>query len=312
MIETTRLTKEGTILDIYVSAALILDSRGEPTGMVVSLSDITQKKKMEANLQQVQKMEAIGVLAGGIAHDFNNLLMGIQGNVSLALVNGELNDKLRRNMENIEALVNRGASLTRQLLGFARGGKYEVKANDLSEILEAEASLFGDTRKDIVITKKLAPDLWMVEADRAQMEQVLMNLFVNAGQAMSTGGHLYLSSENVFIDDHFIKPFEISPGRYVKVSVTDTGTGMDDATKKRIFEPFFTTRETGKGTGLGLASVYGIIKNHGGFVDVYSQIGKGTAFHIYLPASDFRMPSPHSGCRWPRRHSTDRQQTDWT
>ncbi|MCK9362313.1 MAG: PAS domain S-box protein [Syntrophales bacterium] len=284
--ETTRLTKDGTILDIYVSAALILDSKGEPAGMVVSLSDITQKKKMEANLQQAQKMEAIGLLAGGIAHDFNNMLMGIQGNVSLALLNVGLDDRLRRNIENIEALVGRGASLTRQLLGFARGGKYEVKQHDFSEILKEEGELFGDTRKDIVIEIKSAPDLWKVEADRSQMEQVLMNLFVNAGQAMPTGGHLYLNAGNVIIDDNFVRPFDIRTGRYVMFSVMDTGQGMDEATKKRIFEPFFTTRERGEGTGLGLASVYGIIKNHGGFINVYSETGKGTSFNIYLPASN--------------------------
>ncbi|MBW6486312.1 MAG: PAS domain S-box protein [Syntrophobacterales bacterium] len=284
--ETTRLTKDGTILDIYVSAALILDSKGEPAGMVASLSDITQKKKLEAHLQQAQKMEAIGLLAGGIAHDFNNMLMGIQGNVSLALLNAGLDDKLRRNIENIEALVGRGANLTRQLLGFARGGKYEVKQHDLGEILKEEGELFGDTRKDIVIEIKSEPDLWKVEADRSQMEQVLMNLFVNAGQAMPTGGQLYLNAKNVIIDDNFVRPFDISTGRYVVVSVMDTGQGMDEATKKRIFEPFFTTRERGKGTGLGLASVYGIIKNHGGFINVYSEPGKGASFNIYLPASN--------------------------
>ncbi len=300
-IETRRLTKDGAILDISVSAALIIDSRGEPEGMVVSSTDITQKKKMEANLQQVQKMEAIGLLAGGIAHDFNNLLMGIQGNVSLALLNAGLNVNLRRNIENIEALVNRGTSLTRQLLGFARSGKYEVKTHDLNEILDVEAALFGDTRKDVVIIKKTAPDLWKVDADRAQLQQALMNLFVNAGQAMPAGGHLYLSAENVFIDENFIKPAEIIPGRYVMVSVTDTGIGMDDATRKRIFEPFFTTKEMGKGTGLGLASVYGIVKNHGGFINVYSEIDKGTSFHVYLPASDLELaqkaPAPVEGCQ---------------
>ncbi len=283
--ETTRLTKEGRIVDIYVSAALIAGAGGKPAGMVVSLTDITEKKKLEANLQQVQKMEAIGVLAGGIAHDFNNLLMGIQGNVSLLLLNQESSGRIRRNMENIQSLVNRGASLTKQLLGFARGGKYEVKVHDLNELIKAEATLFGDTAKGIMITESMAPDLWRVQADQAQIEQVLMNLFVNAGQAMPTGGELYIDTDNVVIDEKFVKPFHVKPGRYVCVAVTDTGTGMDEDTMKRIFEPFFTTKETGKGTGLGLASVYGIIKNHGGFINVYSEKGQGSTFKVYLPAS---------------------------
>jgi CheY-like chemotaxis protein len=241
---------------------------------------------MEATLLQAQKMEAVGVLAGGIAHDFNNLLMGVLGNVSVALLNAGLNEALRRNIENIESLVSRGASLTRQLLGFARGGKYEVKTHNLSRIIDEEAMLFGNTKKEIMIVNKPTPDLWSVEADRSQIEQVLMNLFVNAGQAMPNGGYLYLSTENVTIDEKFVRPYEIKSGRYVLISVTDTGTGMDEFTRKRIFEPFFTTKEAGKGTGLGLASVYGIVKNHGGFINVYSEKNHGSSFHIYLPASD--------------------------
>jgi PAS domain S-box-containing protein len=294
-LETVRLTKVGVRLDILVSAALIAGSEGKPSGMVVSLTDLTAQKKMESALQQAQKMEAIGVLAGGIAHDFNNLLMGIQGNVSLLLLNKDLNDGLRRNIENIEALVSRGANLTRQLLGFARGGKYEVKTYDICDILEVESALFGDTHKEIVVERNPAPDLWKVDVDRSQIEQVFMNLFVNAGQAMPKGGNLYLGAENVIIDDTLNELFQVNPGRYVKVSVTDTGTGMDEDTSKRIFEPFFTTKEKGKGTGLGLASVYGIVKNHGGFIKVYSEPGKGTSFHVYLPASDAVVAEKKTG-----------------
>jgi PAS domain S-box-containing protein len=284
--ETTRLTKDAVTIDIFVSAALIIGPGEKPVGMVVSSTDITQKKKMEAILLHAQKMEAIGALAGGIAHDFNNLLMGIQGNVSLALSNADVVGAVRKNLEGIDLLVNRGASLTRQLLGFARGGKYEVKVYDINEILEAEADLFGGTKKEIVVLKELRPDLWKVKLDRSQMEQVFMNLFVNAGQAMPEGGALHLRTENIFIDDEFSKPLDVNPGRYVKISVTDTGSGMDEETKKRIFEPFFTTKASGQGTGLGLASAYGIIKNHGGFITVYSESGKGASFYIHLPASD--------------------------
>ncbi len=285
-LETARLTKAGDRRDIIVSATLISSSEGKPAGMVVSFTDITERKKMEAVLLQSQKMEAVGVLAGGIAHDFNNLLMGIQGNVSLSLLSRDMNDGLRRNMENIESLVNRGATLTRQLLGFARGGKYEVKTYNICDILEVESALFGDTHKDIVIERNPAPDLWKVDVDRAQVEQVFMNLFVNAGQAMPKGGQLTLEAENVMIDDASQRMFYIRPGRYVRVSVTDTGIGMDEKTKSRIFEPFFTTKEPGKGTGMGLASVYGIVKNHGGFINVYSEPGQGTSFHVYFPASE--------------------------
>jgi len=293
--ETVRLTKAGGRRDIIVSATLIASSEGKPTGMVVSLTDITERKKMEAVLLQSQKMEAVGVLAGGIAHDFNNLLMGIQGNASLSLLSMDMNDGLRRNMENIESLVNRGATLTRQLLGFARGGKYEVKTYHICDILEVESALFGDTHKDIVIERNPAPDLWKVDVDRAQVEQVFMNLFVNAGQAMPKGGNIYLGAENVMIDDAWRGAFDIKPGRYVRVSVTDTGIGMDEKTKNRIFEPFFTTKEPGKGTGMGLASVYGIVKNHGGFINVYSEPGKGTSFHVYFPASEAVVAEEKTG-----------------
>lgn len=284
--ETARLTKAGDRRDVIANAILIPSPGGKPAGMVVSLTDITERKKMEAAFSQSQKMEAVGILAGGIAHDFNNLLMGIRGNASLSLLKGDMNGALRKNMENIEALVNRGATLTRQLLGFARGGKYEVKTCDIWDILEVESELFGDTRKDIVIERNPRPDLWKVDVDRPQMEQVFMNLFVNAGQAMLEGGNLFLGAENVVIDDASMRGFDVRPGRYVKISVTDTGIGMDEKTKNRIFEPFFTTKEPGKGTGMGLASVYGIIKNHAGFISVYSEVGNGSSFHIYLPASE--------------------------
>jgi PAS domain S-box-containing protein len=284
--ETTRFTKDGEIIDIFVSAALIIGPAGKPSGMVVSSTDITQKKKMESILLHAQKMEAIGALAGGIAHDFNNLLMGIQGNVSLALSNADVTGAIRKNLEGIDLLVNRGASLTMQLLGFARGGKYEVKIYDINKILEAEADLFGGTKKEIIVVKELSPDLWKVELYRSQIEQVFMNLFVNAGQAMPEGGTLHLRTENIFIDDDFSRSFAVTRGRYVKISVTDTGSGMDEETKKRIFEPFFTTKAPGQGTGLGLASAYGIIKNHGGFITVESEPGKGASFYLHLPASD--------------------------
>jgi CheY-like chemotaxis protein len=176
--------------------------------------------------------------------------------------------------------------LTRKLLGFARGGKYEVKKVDLSEVAEKTSAVFASTKKEIILHKQWEPGLWPVLADQGQVEQVLMNLYVNAGQAMPNGGHLYVKTENFLLDENFIRPYFVKPGKYVQVSVRDTGVGMDSETQERIFEPFFTTKEVGKGTGLGLAAAYGIVKNHGGFINVTSEEGRGSTFEILLPACD--------------------------
>ncbi|MBW1868021.1 MAG: PAS domain S-box protein [Deltaproteobacteria bacterium] len=249
------------------------------------LRDITSQKKLEAQLQQAQKMEAIGTLAGGIAHDFNNLLMAIQGRTSIMRMTKDSSHPDFEHLKGVEDHVKSAADLTRQLLGFARGGKYEVRPTNLNELIKEESRMFGRTKKEIIINDKYEENLWSVEIDRGQIGQVLLNLYVNAWQAMPGGGNLYLETENVTIDENYAKPFSIEPGRYVKISVTDTGVGMDKATQKKIFDPFFTTKEMGRGTGLGLASSYGIVKNHGGFINVYSEKGHGTTFNIYLPAS---------------------------
>ena len=248
--------------------------------------DFTEMKKLEAQLQQALKMEAMGTLAGGIAHDFNNVLMTIQGRTSIMLMEKDSSHPDIRHLKGIEDNIESAADLTRQLLGFARGGKYEVKPTDLNELVKKENRMFGQTKKQISIHGKYEKDLWSVEVDQGQIAQVLLNLYVNAWQAMPAGGDLYLGTENVTLDENYVKPFSIEPGKYVKISVTDTGTGMDKATRERIFEPFFTTKEMGRGTGLGLASAYGIIKNHSGFINVYSEKGHGTTFNIYLPASE--------------------------
>jgi two-component system cell cycle sensor histidine kinase/response regulator CckA len=249
------------------------------------MRDITKQKRTETRLMQAQKMESIGTLAGGIAHDFNNLLMGIQGHASLALLHMDSNNPNHNHIKTIETLVMSGADLTKQLLGFARGGKYEVKAVDLNSLIYKTSETIGRTKKEIIIHRNLENDLWLTDADQGQIEQVLLNLYVNAWQAMPGGGDLYLETKNIVLDENRFKPFNVKNGHYVKISVTDTGFGMDEKTKERIFEPFFTTKEMGRGTGLGLATVYGIIKNHNGFINVYSEKGQGTTFNIYLPAS---------------------------
>jgi nitrogen-specific signal transduction histidine kinase/CheY-like chemotaxis protein len=251
--------------------------------------DISEQKKLESQLIHAQKMEAIGTLAGGIAHDFNNLLAGIQGYASLIFLDINVCHPLYEKLKGIEEQVKSGADLTRQLLGLARGGKYEITVADLNEIIDKTSSMFGRTKKEISIHWKYEKDLWAVEIDRGQIEQVLLNMYVNAWQAMPGGGDLYLETANVVIDEEFVKPFSVNPGKYVKVSVTDTGIGMDQKTKERIFDPFFTTKEMGRGTGLGLSSAYGIIKGHNGIIHVYSEKGHGTTFTIYLPASDKKI-----------------------
>jgi PAS domain S-box-containing protein len=249
--------------------------------------DISERKRLEAKLHHAQKMEAVGTLAGGIAHDFNNLLMGIQGYASIMLLDLEPDHPHYERLMSVEQYVQRGADLTKQLLGFARGGKYDVRPINLNDLVRKVARMFGRTKKDIVINERYQQGLWSVEADAGQIEQVLLNLFLNASHAMPKGGDLSLESENIILDAAATMPFNLMPGPYVKISVTDNGVGMDEATQRRIFEPFFTTKnEMGRGTGLGLASAYGIIKNHNGLIDVESKKGAGSTFRFYLPASE--------------------------
>jgi PAS domain S-box-containing protein len=250
------------------------------------LRDITVQKKLERQFQQSQRMESVGTLAGGIAHDFNNLLMGIQANASIMLLETKPEDALFENVKSIERCVKSGAKLTKQLLGFARGGKYVVKPTYINEVLNRSSSIFGRTRKEINIHRRYCNKIWMVNVDVGQIEQVLLNLYVNAWQAMPEGGDLYLETDNVVLDEEYMrsKPYTLRQGNYVKISVSDTGVGMNRKIQQRIFEPFFTTKAIGKGTGLGLASAYGIVKNHGGIINCYSEPGVGSTFNIYLPA----------------------------
>ena len=280
--------KRTTWWDLYSKTVTY---NGKPADLF-AMVDITEREKAEEErktlqkqLQHAQKMEAIGTLAGGVAHDFNNLLTGIQGRASLMLMDRDTSHPDCEHLTAIENHVKSAAGLTRQLLGFARGGKYEVKPTDLNGLIQKETDMFSRTRKELTIHENYETDLWTVSVDRGQMEQVLLNLYVNAWQAMGAGGELRIETQNVTLKEDKTRPHDAKPGRYVQISVSDTGHGMDKETLGRIFDPFFTTKGIGRGTGLGLASVYGIVKNHGGFIDVDSKIGHGSTFKIHLPVT---------------------------
>jgi len=295
--------KNGTWVWVQDRGRVVTRSgEGKPLTMFGTHTDITERKlaeeerkKLESRLHQARKMEAVGTLAGGIAHDFNNLLMGIQGYATMAKIGVDPSGIPYEDLSRIEELVASGANLTKQILGFARGGRYEIRVLDIGRLLSNTASIFGRAKKEITIHEEYPDDLWNVEADRGQMEQVFMNLLVNAWQAMPGGGQIYIKAENTALDEAASGDFFLFPGRYVKISIIDNGVGMDEKTRKRIFEPFFTTKEMGRGTGLGLATVYGIVKGHKGAIDVHSGKGQGTTFDIYLPATAMRTKTEETG-----------------
>jgi PAS domain S-box-containing protein len=283
--------KDGSEFNAVFTTHFYYDEHGQLLGTEGFIRDITDKKKAEEEKQKLenrlihaQKMESIGTLAGGIAHDFNNLLMGIQGRTSLMLADMDSYHANYEHLNEIVAYVRSASDLTRQLLAFARGGKYEVKPTDINKLLSKSSDMFGRTKKEVIIHRKSQKNIWTTEVDRSQIEQVLLNLFVNAWQSMPGGGELYLETENVGLDAEAVRPYSVEPGNYVKITVTDTGVGMDTQTQERIFDPFFTTKEMGRGTGLGLASAYGIVKNHNGFITVDSEKGKGATLKIFLPS----------------------------
>jgi PAS domain S-box-containing protein len=258
----------------------------EVTGIVEFVRDITEKRRLEQQLLQAQKMQAIGSLAGGIAHDFNNLLMAIQGHSSLMMLDIHRDHPHHRYVKGIEAAVKSASDLTRQLLGFARGGTYQVVPTDMNRLLSEVAAMFARTKKEIRVVTSLQPELHAAEVDRRQIESLLLNVFINAWQAMPEGGEISVTTENVELDRAYVKPLELQPGPSVRITVSDTGRGMDETVRERAFEPFFTTKERGMGTGLGLASAYGIAKNHGGLITIDSEPGEGTTVSLVLPATD--------------------------
>ncbi len=292
-----RMVLELSVSQVKTPSGRIEGFRGIARDVSEKLKVAREKQRLENQLHQARKMEAIGTLASGIAHDFNNIMMGILGNTSLMIAKLDTDHPHFDKLTNIEKYVENGSELTQQLLGFARGGKYNVKPTSLRELVEESAQMFGRTKKEIRIHKSHLRPTRPVAVDRGQIEQVLLNLFVNAWQAMPGGGDLYLLTEDVALDAGDQTPYKIIPGAYVKLSIMDTGAGMDEATRKRIFEPFFTTKEMGRGSGLGLASAYGIIKNHGGYINVYSEVGRGTTFNLYLPAGDLLQPEDDGTAR---------------
>ncbi len=267
------------------------DTDGTPLILELGI-DITERKRaqrerqaMEEQFHQAQKMEALGILAGSIVHDFNNLLMVIQSDASMMLMNAEPDDPNCKRLKNIQQEVRNGARLLEQLLGFARIKRSEVKPTHLNDLVKRTCDMFAGSKSEITIKTGFQEDLWTAQVDSGQIEQVLLNLFINAADAMPAGGELRIGTSNAVLDKRDVMAYKMAPGNYVKITVKDTGVGMDEETRQRAFEPFFTTKEEGRGTGLGLASTYGIIKNHGGIITVESEKGKGAQFDIYLPAS---------------------------
>ncbi len=278
--------KDGRLIEVEVRA-LDLEYHGRPAVLAVA-QDTTERRVLEAQFRQAQKMEAIGRLAGGVAHDFNNLLMVIKGHTELLLERLAGSESALRKIEQIDRATDRATSLTRQLLAFSRMQVLQPKVINLNDVVEEMGKLLPRLiGEDIELSIRTVPDLGNVRADAGQMEQVIMNMAVNSRDAMPHGGRLILETANVELDHAYMAAHPVmSPGRYVLLAVTDTGCGMDAETQARIFEPFFTTKEKGKGTGLGLATVYGIVKQSGGFIWVYSERDKGTTFKVYLPRLD--------------------------
>ena len=286
--------KNGEIFYLEKTITPISDAEGNITHFICNDRDITGRRKLEAQLRQAQKMDAIGQLAGGIAHDFNNLLMIISSYAELALDSIDSDNHLRHNVEEIQKAAHRAAELTRKLLAFSRKQMQVLQVLDLNPVIidmgEMLPRLIGEHIDLMVIPRD---DLWKIKADPVQIQQILMNLATNARDAMPDGGNFAIETANVRVDEAYIQRHSMVPlGEYVLLTVSDSGQGIDSKDLSHIFEPFFTTKEKGKGTGLGLATVYGIVKQNGGFIWVYSEPGMGTIFKIYLPRVHEKQDAP--------------------
>jgi signal transduction histidine kinase len=281
--ERRLLRKDGTVITVETYARPLPEGR-----MLGTARDVTERLALEQQLRQAQKMEAVGRLAGGVAHDFNNLLTAIFGYADFAMEELPATSSAREDIEEIRKAALRASTLTRQLLAFSRQQVLEPVVLNMNELVgDLNKMLRRLIGEDVELRQSLAADLGNVKADHGQLQQVLMNLVVNARDAMPTGGRLSIETANAELSRQYAEQHQpVIPGQYVMLAVSDTGTGMTPETKARIFEPFFTTKEKGKGTGLGLSTVYGIVKQSGGYVWVYSELGRGTTFKIYLPRVD--------------------------
>jgi two-component system, cell cycle sensor histidine kinase and response regulator CckA len=278
------ISKAGNAIQVSLNTVPIT-WEGKPATLNF-LRDMTQQREWDKQTHQIERTVAIGTLAGGMANNFNNTLMGIQGRASLLMMDKDPGHPDYKHLKGIEEHVRSASELTKDLLAFAQSGKSEAEPTDMNDLIRHENRMFSTTKKDVRITEDFEQGLWNVVVDQSQMRQMLMNLYVNAWQAMPAGGELHVQTENAVLTEEHGEVPEGASGRYVKISISDTGIGMDPAVQKKIFDPFFTTREPGSGTGLGLASVYGIVRNHGGFIHVSSGKGRGTTFTISLPASE--------------------------
>jgi PAS domain S-box-containing protein len=298
-LESWNLSKDGKQVYFLTNGVPILDEKGNLKGYRGVKKDITERKKAELEKEKLQsqliqssKMSAIGTLAGGIAHDFNNLLFVIQGNAEFLKLELPASAKeLHVLVDNIKSSTTRGAELSKKLLAFARKEQYHLEPTNINQLMENAVSLLKRTvEKMITIETYLEPDIAVVMADTSQIHQAVLNLCINAKDAMPHAGKLIIETHNVVIDEHYVSThLDARPGRFVVISISDTGIGMDKETSAHLFEPFFTTKERGKGVGLGLPVTYGIVKAHNGFINVYSEKGKGTCFKIYLPISEEKL-----------------------
>jgi len=282
-----KLKRNGTPMTIDARWTLVNNDRGEPDYILITNTDITEQKRAEEHLLRAQRMESIGTLAGGIAHDLNNILSPIVMSVEMLQLK-TTDDDTKRWLSMIRENADRGSELIKQVLTFARGMEGERIPVQIKHILKDLVTVLKETlSKSITIKFDIPADIWTIRADPTQVHQVLMNIAINARDALPNGGTLTITARNIALDDNFVRmDSEVQAGMYALITVEDTGTGMSARVKERIFDPFFTTKEVGKGTGLGLSTAITIVKGHGGFINVYSEVGKGSRFSIYFPAAE--------------------------
>jgi PAS domain S-box-containing protein len=304
--ELTGKRADGAALALDVSMHALLDPQGEAVNIVVSMADVTQRKHLEAQLVHAQKIDSIGRLAGGVAHDFNNLLTVIAGGLELTIADLPAGHQSRDYLAAAANAAQSAAALTRQLLAFSRKEVIAPKVLDLNAVVHRlEKMIPRLVGEDIALSTICAPNLAPIRFDPAQVEQIIVNLAVNARDAMPDGGHLTIETSNIRLDAEYAeRHVNVQPGDYVLLAVSDDGVGMSEEVRTHLFEPFFTTKEAGKGTGLGLAMVYGAVQQNGGRIEVYSEVGRGTTFKIYLPAQAATRDTLPQTSSVPRARST--------